>query len=216
MTGAPRRLSSFEDLVAWLLREACPRGREDGCSLVLVGGCSRAGKSVLARRIAAALSAPGRRAEAVSLDAWILDVARRAPGSLVAERFECDRIVREVLSVLHGGRVHPPEYDPVTRRRVRERRLEALELGSGVLVVEGVVALSLEPLRRAASARLFVDVDDAERKKRVERFYREVKGLPAAEVEELVRCREAEEVPFVKETARHADVVFRADPAEGA
>lgn len=176
--------------------------------LVLIGGCSQSGKSWLAERLAERIRAAGPTCLVVGLDAWVVSLENRKLGSTVLERYECPAIVAAVRRLLSGWPVHPPVYDPASRRRVRERADEALVIDSGILVGEGVIALTLPELRRWSRVRVFVAVPDEVRHARLRRLYCEVKGLDERATDEIIEAREAEEVAMIARTRAFADVVY--------
>mgnify|MGYP001314457462 CR=1 FL=1 len=98
-------------------------------------------------------------------------------------------------------------FNPRTRTRFAERRKTGIRISSGVLIVEGVIALAIEPLVQAADLRLFVAISDVDRLRRLKYFYTNKKGLTLKETEEIIQSREMEEVPFIKKTA-NVSVIF--------
>jgi uridine kinase len=200
------RLHSIDDLFdrAQRLVNAAP----ETTSLILIGGCSRSGKSTLAHAVASRFTASGISTRVLGLDHWLIDVEHRSAASTVLERYDGNAIVQAVMALLCGETVHPPVYDVVTRRRVAERSEEGVCLATGVLIVEGVVALALEELLRSARARIYTHTDDDVRLARLRDFYTRTKRLGADEAESLIEARELEEVPSIKQTVAHADFVF--------
>jgi uridine kinase len=174
--------------------------------LVLVGGCSRAGKSWLCGRIAERLSADGVEVVTVGLDAWLVGADARRPESTVIERYDVERIVRDIDELMAGRPIRPPVYDTRTRQRVADAANEAV-MPARVILADGVVALAIEPLRQRAVLKVYVETADTVRRRRLTAFYREFKAIPPAETERILAAREREEVPFVRKTKQWADVV---------
>ena len=185
---------------------------QDQLFLVLIGGCSRSGKSVLAETISERLDEIGVNNSVVELDSWLIGADQRKLQSAVLERYDGKAIVTSINSLLHGETIFPPIYNVRTRTRFVERRKTGIRISSGVLIVEGVIALAIEPLVRAADLRLFVAISDVDRLRRLRYFYTNKKGLTLKETEEIIQSREMEEVPFIKKTENNSDVVV-ADPA---
>lgn len=209
----PIDVGSLDDL--WTRVE--PVAREAAVQLVVIGGCSRTGKTTLARALASRYGTAGVASLVVGLDHWLIGIDQRQPASTVLERYDRTAIEAAVAALLRGETVHPPVYDPVSRRRVVEAGPDGIGLPSGVLIVEGVVALALPTLREAAAARIHVHVDDRVRVARLQAFYVGTKGLDARAAQAIIDARELEEVPLVKATAFHADMVFSppsASPAQ--
>jgi len=202
----PIELDSIDDLFKRLQLSITPAPNTR--SLILVGGCSRSGKSTLARGIASRFRARGVPAHTVTLDSWLVSVEHRSATSTVLERYDCGAIASSMTAVLRGETVHPPVYDVATRRRVSERSDVGLHIPSGVVIAEGVIALGLETLLPVARSRIFTAVDDAVRLARLQEFYTQTKGLTAQAASSLIGERELEEVPLIKSTRANADVVF--------
>jgi uridine kinase len=91
---------------------------------------------------------------------------------------------------------------------VREERDVPLRTASGVVILEGVVALAIPELLNRASFRIFVDVPDASRRERLADFYLGLKNITPEEFSAMMDEREEEEVPFIKSTRCNADVVY--------
>ena len=79
-------------------------------------------------------------------------------------------------------------------------------------MVEGVIVLALEKLRKISALKLFVECGDYTRLKRLISFYRDFKVLRKSEYKVIIKEREVEEVPFIKATRAFADLVV--NPSE--
>jgi uridine kinase len=196
---------SFNHLYEKICELSCRTS--NGSPLVLVGGCSRTGKSVLSTMISEKLLADRVEHGIVTLDAWLLDVEKRKAHSSVMERYDCHAIVNSVKELLQGKVIYPPVYNMISRRRISESSEKRIAVVSGIIIAEGVIALAINELVDMASLKIFVEVSDEVRIERLFSFYREVKKLSADEVETIIAERECEEVPFVKRTASCADII---------
>jgi uridine kinase len=202
----PIELDSIDDLFE-RLQHSIDRAA-DTRSLILIGGCSRSGKSTLAKAIASRFRAGGVPARTLSLDRWLVSVERRSATSTVLERYDCGAIASSVTALLRGETVHPPVYDVATRRRVAERSDEGIHLESGVVIAEGVIALGLETLLPLARASIFTAVNDEVRLSRLLEFYTQTKRLTTQAASSVIGERELEEIPFIKSTSANADFIF--------
>jgi len=179
-----------------------------GTFLLLVGGCSRSGKSTLSTMLSESLTAEHIGHVVVNLDAWLVSADKRAPVSSVTERYDCHAIVDSMKGLLEGRMIYPPVYDVISRQRVAEAADKGIAATSGFVIAEGVIALALNELVDMSSLRVFVEVSDETRIERLFSFYRDIKKLGVTEVETIVAERELEEVPFVKNTASRADIII--------
>ena len=178
-------------------------------SLMLIGGCSRAGKSTLAHALASRFTAGDIAVCVLGLDHWLIGIDKRAPDSTVLQRYDCEAITTAISSLLRGETVHPPVYDVVTRRRVAERSDANVRVETGVVILEGVIALGIPDLLTLAQARIFTDVADDVRLARLRQFYTGTKGLSDDEAIAVIAEREVEEVPFIKATKANAEFLFK-------
>jgi len=176
--------------------------------LILIGGCSRSGKTSLSMRISEKLFEDNISNVVVPLDAWLISLEKRNQSSTVVERYECDAMVKSFEMLLHGRAIFPPVYDSFSRRRISERSDQPLFIPSGVVIADGVIALALPDLRRRASLKIFVDIENSERKQGLRDFYIKYKRLSPVEAEKVIGEREQEEVPYIQNTQQYADVIF--------
>lgn len=176
--------------------------------LILVGGCSRAGKTVLVSKLTENIISSGINTTVVNLDSWLVSVDNRKQDSTVLERYEIPSIILSIQKVQQGKTIYPPVYDVISRRRISESGVAPISLTDGILFVEGVIALAIGELTENAALRIFVDIPDKLRKQRLVAFYSNIKRLDRKESEKIIETREQEEVPFIKRTAVNVDVIF--------
>ena len=134
-------------------------------------------------------------------------VEKRKIDSRVIDRYNCNSIVDALRSMLKGDTIYPPIYDVHSRQRIAERGNTPLEIKSGVVIAEGVVALALKDLFDLAAIKIYVKIDDDLRQKRLELFYKE-KGLNTDKIQRVISEREKEEVPFIKNTIKYANYII--------
>lgn len=176
--------------------------------IVLIGGCSRTGKTVLVSKLAENITSSGINATVVKLDVWLISVNNRKQDSTVLDRYEILSIISSIRRVQQGETIYPPVYDVVSRRRITECGIDPIRVRNGILFVEGVIALAITELVEDAALRIFVDIPDELRKQRLMDFYTGMKRLDRKECENIIETREEEEVSLVKETVCNADVIF--------
>jgi uridine kinase len=183
------------------------RTGEEGVFVILIGGCSRTGKTTLASTLRSALESGGDTVIHIGMDAWLVSVEKRPHGSRVIDRYDIPSMTRDIRSALAGNILRPPVYDAVTRRRTSEAGPPVEIPETGCLIIEGVVALAVPELRDLAHLKLAATTDDAERFRRLMSFYTDHKGFSVTAAEALIAEREKEEVPFIKDHHRYADLI---------
>ena len=176
--------------------------------LVLIGGCSRSGKSTLAEGLKSSLISRGVHSILVPADWWILPASERKTDATVLERYRVDELSNSVMALLRGESAFVTAYDSRTRELSGELLIFKPERSPFIVLVEGVIALTLERLRKISDLKLFVEVSDCTRIKRLIMFYRDYKMFKEDEYKAIIRKRETEEVPFIKATRGYADMVI--------
>jgi D,D-heptose 1,7-bisphosphate phosphatase len=174
-------------------------------SLILIGGNSRSGKSILASRIRIGLEQSGHTVLQVSLDHWLIAEEHRHPGMNVYDRFRLTGIETDINRLLAGEKVslttyanHPDrvslplEYDPSDK---------------DILLVEGVVALSSESIRSRADLRIFTRVPEETFLTRMHDYYL-WRGRTEAEVAALVDKRKTDEYQIIEKESKFADMII--------
>lgn len=178
-------------------------------SLVAVGGLGRSGKSTWAAVLREVLAERGQRSVVLPLDGWLRAAEDRKPGH-VLERFDVDAIVETVARLADRKCASELElgwYDRMSRERCAAFESVSIQ-ADDVVILEGVPALAIEALRRAASWSLYVECDEDVRRARFTREYR-LRGSSQKEIDALYREREGDEHPFIKASADAADTVLR-------
>lgn len=189
-------------------------GKQD-IGLLLIGGYSRSGKTFLSRHLSNTLSERGIFNIILSLDAWIVSLEKRKQGWTVMDRYERSKIAESVSELLLGHKIFPPVYHPPSRKRVSERSEAPIEIKRGIVIAEGVVALSLNGLLDRALLKIFVDLPESDRILRLKKYYIEEKMMNEEEAKNIAIERELDEIPLVCQTSDCADIVYSHQPFGG-
>jgi uridine kinase len=121
------------------------------------------------------------------------------------QRYDCSAILQAAYRLVAGRATATPTYDAILRSRSGD--VTEYLVPEGVLLIEGVVALAIPELVDMASLRIFISISDEIRLQRLRTFYEDIKGIPAHEANAIIESREHEEVPFIRSTALHAEVL---------
>lgn len=175
---------------------------------ILMGGYSRTGKSTLACKLKQKLENNSISTQIITLDWWLVSFNKRKPNSKVIDRYDTENIIKSLNALSDGQSIYPPHYDPVSRMRVTEKEPNWISFRSGVLIVEGVIGLAVKELIDIADLKIFVEIADYVRLKRLIHFYKTVKKTGRAEYKKIILQREKEEVPYIKKTSENADIIF--------
>lgn len=169
--------------------------------LVLIGGCARSGKSTVASVLSEMIGDSGRQAHVISLDGWLKPVEFRKEGDGVMGRYDMEAVNGLLLPLIRSQSRHAlsiPQYE----RKGRSFLKPVLHsIGpNDLLILEGVPALMDNSLLDHSVVRIYVDVSDEIRAKRLKEdcAWREENQ---ADFELRLASREMDEVPLVRASA---------------
>lgn len=177
--------------------------------VILIAGLSRSGKSTLTNELIKCFSEYSINTSVVRLDSWLIDVDKRKEESTVAERYDVEEINNAINDLLKGKSINPPIYNQITRKRVEGEFEKPIKFINGILIIEGVIALSISNIRQKSAMSIYVDIDNLLRLKRLIFFYKNVKCLSKANYKKIIFDREIEETPFIKKSAEFAQIIFK-------
>ena len=174
-----------------------------------VGGGTASGKTTVAQRLAQDL---GERAVILDQDSYyrnLTDISleeRRTFNFDHPDAFDWSLLIEHVKSLLVGESIQKPVYSFKTSTRTEETtHVEPAPL----IIVEGILVLEHQPLRRLMDVRLFVDTDDDIRLAR--RLIRDVeeRGRKMEQVlDQYFRSVRPMHHGFIMPTIRYADVII--------
>lgn len=176
--------------------------------LILIGGCSRSGKSTLSNELHETFISNGFQSVIINLDSWLIGFDKRPKNSKVYQRYEVSSIIKSINTLLSGEKIYPPVYNAKTRRRITEKREHPIQVEKGFIIIDGVISLYINELTAISSLNIFVRINDISRIKRLIEFYSVFKGMQKTKYHKIIRDRESEEVPFIKNTASNADIIY--------
>ncbi|MBN2638854.1 MAG: hypothetical protein JXR65_07190 [Bacteroidales bacterium] len=179
-------------------------------SVILIGGYSRTGKTTLSKRLKKRAEEQGINTLIVSIDSWLLSADERKKNSKVYERYDTDGIEDAFMNLLKKLTVTPPVYDPVSRKSMHDIKGLPLNIQSGLIIFEGTIVLSINKLIKRSDLNIFIQTSDCTRLKRLAHFYLNIKGLHKDDYKEIIRSRENEEIPFIKQTEKNAHYILQA------
>jgi len=175
--------------------------------IIAIGGNSRSGKTVLARYLHQRLNKLGTKGMVISLDNWLLSHEKRKQEYDVYDRFQLYKINEDMGRLFRGEEVILKKYHQLSSKPTEESlKLKLLE--EGVIIIDGVVALSSEAIRNISDIKIFCDIDNTLLKKRIVSFY-QWKGYNNAAIESLLRDRKNDEYDLIKQDSACADIIVK-------
>jgi len=171
--------------------------------LILVAGPARAGKSSTACVLAEQLRASGWVVHVLSLDSWLQPIDQRPEGGGVLNRYDMQAVLSTLTPILEGGRhwIQLPFYERMSR--TLKSGLQHSIGPEDLIILEGVPALLEPALIDSADIRVFVDVDDDNRVRRLKDDYT-WRGASWDDVETRLHSRDRDELPAVRASAKYA------------
>lgn len=173
--------------------------------MALIGGVARSGKSSVARVMAELIEFTGKTVHVISLDGWLRPEHERMEGVGVLSRYDMEAVMNSLLPILDDRRgrhwLEIPEHERKSRT-IRSSGKHSIGPDDFV-IIEGVTALFDSPLLEYADVKIFVDVNDEERSRRLGDEYA-WRGESKESVAERIAAREIDEVPAVRATASNA------------
>lgn len=179
--------------------------------LAVIGGLARTGKSSAAQVLREILQARGRTVHVLPLDSWLKPAAERAEGTGVAARYDVNAMLATVTPLLDSQdsvALELPVYDRA-RRATYLRPLPMTIEPDDLIVIEGVPALLIDALTRAAGVRVHLDMPEAARVAQVRADYR-WRGHTDEAVDILLASRADDESSPVQAARARADFVVSA------
>jgi len=174
-----------------------------------IAGCSRAGKTTLAKKIQKDLEDRGIKSKIIPLDNWLLGLDERDGAETVRERFQYKKISEDLTKLKNGEKVYTRVYDHKSRKITSNKSSNPLYLNKGeVGIIDGIVALDIKSLREICECRIYVEVDDKTRKKRLIDFYVNYKKYSFKGAKKIIEPREFDEVEIIKKTKKYADIIY--------
>lgn len=167
-----------------------------------VGGQSRSGKSTFVSDMIYRLAQIGVQAKRIPLDQYILPQTERLPIENVEHTYRWEKLKGDLKSFLSGQEIELPGYADHPERN--SFPISAKWAGETVLFVEGVPALLDEEIRALYDYKIFVEVEEASRKLRFERFY-EWKKKSAEETDQKYTSRKMGEYEIIERGRNFAD-----------
>ncbi|MEO9477542.1 MAG: HAD-IIIA family hydrolase [Cyclobacteriaceae bacterium] len=190
---------SFDKIVSLINEQSA------SLQIVIIAGNSQSGKSTLAKRLSFGLTEKGIDNNILSLDHFLLPKDRRKAASGVLERFQISKIAAAITNLVSGKEISLDGYskDPNTEQNKFSFKLS----NEKILIIDGIVGLASEDLRKMATVKVFVDQTFDGYKERFYHLY-DWKGFTKEETDSLFANRVVDEFRPIKETRDFADLII--------
>ena len=176
--------------------------------VISIAGLSRSGKSIFSKELSNFLNKKKINNEILNLDSWIIDINKRKCNSTVLERYEMNEIENAILKLVSGVLVECPFYDTYSRKRIKNRFSKVIQISKGVLIIEGVVSLTRKSFFRYSDFKIFIQINDILRTKRLIEFYRDLKNLSKKDYKKIIIDRDEEEKKTIINSKINANYIL--------
>lgn len=174
--------------------------------VITIGGLSRSGKSTLAKCIEIILSRKGLKPVYISLDNWILSIEKRSDLMTVKDRFQYEKIELDLKYLFENKSIFINVYNAL-KRSVNDEITSINIKENEIVIIDGLVALDIEYIRRISTVKLYIDCNETIRKHRFIKFYKS-KGFNDLEINNLYHKRELDENYFISKTMKYSDFII--------
>ena len=178
--------------------------------VVALAGGSSSGKTTVVERIIQRL--PARAMALLDLDSYYKDLRDRPLPERARfnfdhpDAFDVPLLLDHVQRLLRGEAVPKPVYSYL--EHCREEHVQMVEPAE-VIILEGIMALALEPIRRLAQIKIFVETDDDIRLiRRLVRDIRERGRTFEGVLDQYQESVRPMHLTFVEPSKRHADIII--------
>lgn len=172
---------------------------------LLIGGNARTGKSTLAAYLKREFERTGKKVLQVSLDNWILAEEMRTKTMNVFDRYQLRIIEHDMAKLAEGRRIVVASYANHEDRI--SMPVEYNPEDADIIIIEGVVALSSEKVRKLAQMKLFLALDHEKYTRRFFEYYA-WRGKSHEEIERLIKKREQDEYQLIEKESKLADLII--------
>ncbi len=174
--------------------------------IVTIGGNSRSGKSIFSSYLKDFLLEKGFKPKIIHLDDWILSKEQRKQKINVFHNFQAEKLVNDIKQIIKGAAIELEPYKAHPQQK--KMRLTYSIKNEDVILIEGIVALSLEELRKISNLKIFLSIEEVLLKDKIKEFYH-WKGYDNEAIETLWQQRKFAEYDVISHDKQWADLIIK-------
>lgn len=177
--------------------------------IILIAGLARSGKSTASKILYDILKEKKIKTHIISLDGWIKDFENRKPNETVITRYNLDLIsilIEKLKANDSTFNYDIPIYDRLQRKSINKEQIKIDK--EDVIIFEGVPALMNSKINKETDLRIYIEIDEFERKNRLKHDYLN-RGFLENEFESLYKERETDEHIFIRESKKNANFILK-------
>ncbi|MCF7834538.1 HAD-IIIA family hydrolase [Candidatus Gracilibacteria bacterium] len=174
--------------------------------IILIGGLSRSGKTTFTNILTNLLTKTNFKFKNINLDNRLIPKEKRNDDMDVKARYQYDKITNDIKQFLEGKEIEINKYN-IKDRTIIENHSKISFDKKDILVIDGVISLDIEYLRKISNIKVYCDIEENKRKERLYNFY-DYKGLTRSDIDDLYNKRQKDEFPIITKTKSYADVII--------
>ena len=196
----------FENLFHQIKVEFQKKSKKNKPFIVAIGGNTRSGKSTLSSYLKESFINDGFSVAKIELDNWILPENERDNCKNVYDRFQLNKVEEDISNLLSGRKISIKTY---ANHVQRESNIIEYDINdSDMIILDGVIALSSEILRKKSDLKIFLEINQEIHK---QRFidYNKWREKDLSKIEEIYGKRKPDEYQLIEKESKFADLVVK-------
>ena len=196
----------FENLFHQIKVEFQKKSKKNKPFIVAIGGNTRSGKSTLSSYLKESFINDGFSVAKIELDNWILPENERDNCKDVYDRFQLNKVEEDISNLLSGRKISIKTY---ANHVQRESNIIEYDINdSDMIILDGVIALSSEILRKKSDLKIFLEINQEIHK---QRFidYNKWREKDLSKIEEIYGKRKPDEYHLIEKESKFADLVVK-------
>lgn len=113
-----------------------------------------------------------------------------------------------ISKAVNGFLVKCPKYESESRRRIKHEYSKLIKIDKGVLIIEGVISLVKTSFYKFSDFKIFIEIKDSLRIKRLINFYRDKKKLNKIQYKKIILSRELEEKKIIINSKKNSNYIL--------
>ena len=175
--------------------------------IIAVGGNSRSGKSNFVSYLDIRFNESGYKVLRIDLDNWILPENERVNCKNVYDRYQENKLEKDIQSIFRGETVTIQKYINHPDRKPKELHYSFNQ--EDIVIIDGIVALGLYKIRQLTDIKIFMDIQETLLRERLDKYYT-WRNKEQDEIEALFQKRAIDEYQLIEKDRKFADFIINA------
>lgn len=174
--------------------------------IILIWWLSRSWKTTFTNILTNLLTKTNFKFKNINLDNRLIPKEKRNDDMDVKARYQYDKITNDIKQFLEWKEIEINKYN-IKDRTIIENHSKISFDKKDILVIDWVISLDIEYLRKISNIKVYCDIEENKRKERLYNFY-DYKWLTRSDIDDLYNKRQKDEFPIITKTKSYADVII--------